>query len=196
MAKFDDKEMAIARVYAQAILELTPADARDSLLEELDGLVAVVRAQPEFAGFLASPMVDQEARRSVIEKALQGVISDLLLDSLQIMNRKSRLPLLPAVAEAYRQEYDRARGVVAVRVRTAVGLDDAQRNELTARLKEVTKKTPAIEEIVDPSIVGGMIVQIGDLLLDGSVARQLEVAGRKIQERASKEIRSNKSYWA
>ncbi len=196
MAKFDDKAMAIARVYARAMLELAPEDARGSLCDELFALVSIVRNQAEFADFLASPMVDQEARRTVIDRALKGKISDLLLDSLQVMNRKSRLPLLPAVAQAYRQEYDHARGVVAVRVLSAVQLDEAQRRALVSKLEKLTGKTPAIEAIVDPSIVGGIIVQIGDKLLDGSVARQLEVAGRRLQERASKEIRSNKSYWA
>ncbi len=104
MANVNDSELGIGRLYAEAILDLAEeAGQGDALLEELNGAGGVCSTgAPELEQLLASPLVDEEARVRVIEDAFRGRASDLLVDSLQVINRKGRLGSLRAIAEAYR----------------------------------------------------------------------------------------------
>lgn len=196
MATFDDREMAVARVYARAMLEIAREGDPGELLEELQGMVSLFETHPELKDFLTSPLVDQGPRKKVLDGLFRERASALFLDSLQVINQNSRLALLPCVAEAYRLDYDALRGVVDVEVHSAIELTEGQREALRGKVQALTGKTPKLVETVNPQIVGGLIVQVGDDRLDGSVATQLQVAGAKLKQRAAREIRSEKSYWA
>ena len=196
MATASDQEITLARVYSDAILQLAEAQGEaDSLLEELLGLAAYLDETPELATFFSSPTVDAGVRQKAIEEWFRGRASDLLVDSLQVLNRKERLGLLRTLAETYRLGHEELRGQIDVHVRTAVPLSRAAR----ARLKEVASahagKEAKLVEQVDESILGGMIVRIGDEKLDTSVAHRLGRLGQMLADRASLEIHSGKSYF-
>ncbi len=198
MAKIDVQEITVGRVYARSMLELAGAegdDATEDLLDELRALVALTESDSDLEHFLSSPMVGLDARRDVLEKVFRGSSSDLFVDSLQVLNRNSRLAMLPAIAEALRLEYDALRDIVDVEVRSAVELSEELRERLREKVRALTRKSPQLSETIDPSIQGGLIVQIGDDRLDGSVATQLHEAGAKLKARAARELRSEKSYW-
>lgn len=193
----DDRQRQVARVYARSILEL--AEARgdtEALLEEFEAFSGLVESSPELQDFLASPLVASDARAKLLEDRLRGHASDLLVDALQVMNRNSRLGSVSAVAVAFREELDRARGRVDVTVRTAAPLEDEQRNELVAAIEKMTGRTPSLRHAVDAGLIGGMVLQIEDERIDASVANQLRRVGEGLKMRASKEIHEDKSYWA
>ncbi|MFQ5592046.1 MAG: FoF1 ATP synthase subunit delta [Phycisphaerae bacterium] len=131
------KELALGRIYSDSMLALAEAQGQaDALLEELLDLAAYITQNADFAEFLSSPMIDSAARERFIEKMLRGKASDLLVDSLQVLNRKDRVELLPAIIEAYRLQLEELRGVVDVHVVTAVPLTD----ELRETVKNVAGK--------------------------------------------------------
>ncbi len=199
MAGIDVQEITVGRVYARALLELAEAEGEGlaaKLLEELRALVALTESDADLAHFLSSPMIGLEARREVLEKLFRSQASDLLVDALQVLNQNSRLALLPAITEALRLEYDTLRGIVGVDVRSAVELSEELRERLREKVRALTGKSPQLNERVDPSIMGGLVVQIGDDRLDGSVSTQLQVAGAMLKARAAREVRSEKSYWS
>nr|MDP9122938.1 F0F1 ATP synthase subunit delta [Acidobacteriota bacterium] len=102
----DERELGVGRVYARAILDLAESQgAAESLLGELTDLAAYAAGNPEFESFLTSPLIEDGARVDVLEKIFRGRASDLLVDALQVVNRKGRIGLLRAIAQAYRQEY-------------------------------------------------------------------------------------------
>lgn len=195
MAKASDKEMALAGVYASSMLELAEKQGEaDHLLKELNDVVALLRAHPDFGRLFANPTIDAKAREATIEKVFRGRKSDLLVDSLQVLNRKGRLELFQAVVDTYRHAHQTARGHVEVFVRTAVPLKDSLRDEIRSAVATRTGLVPDLVESVDAALLGGLIVQVGDRKLDGSVARQLERVGAALRDRASREVHSGSDY--
>ena len=191
MATFDDKERAVSRVYAEALLSLAGKQgSAGEVREELDALAALYDADAGFRDFLSNPAIDAEERRRSQEAMLRGRLLDVTVDALQVLNAKGRSALLPAVAGAYRAAHDKASRRVGVRVTSARPLTDGQRDSLAETVRRTTGFEASFEETVDPSIVGGLVVQIGDQKTDGSVATRLHNLSEALLARASREIHS------
>ena len=189
MANVDSREAGVAGVYARAMLDLAAAQGQeDELLAEMHDLARTVEDDAELATFLASPLVSSEARAEVLEKVFRRRASDLLVDSLEVINRKGRLGLLPAIAAAYRDEYRELRGLVDVRVTTAVALNEAQRTSLSGAIAGFTGKQPQLIERVDPSILGGLVVEVAGEKVDSSLATRLHDVGTALAQRAAQEM--------
>ncbi|NOT02599.1 MAG: ATP synthase F1 subunit delta [Phycisphaerales bacterium] len=187
---------AIAAVYAKALLGLAEgAGARDAVLEELDGLVVYAGRDVEFDRFLSSTVIDEEARRSSLEKMLRGRASDLVVDALQVLNRKGRLELLGEVAHQYRVAVEIIKQQVEVTVKTASPLTESLRAMLVGAIKTRFGQEPVLTERVESSLIGGMVAWIGDEKFDFSVSRKLRVVKDKLLARASHELHSGRSYF-
>jgi F-type H+-transporting ATPase subunit delta len=185
----DDQTMAVAAVYADSLFHVaTERGAADTLLDELLALADVVRKDEGLRDFLSSPLLETDERAAAIEKAFRGNASDLLVDALQVINRKGRSAMLPAIVEAYRRRVDRAAGRVDVDVRSAVALSDGLRGELVAALHKLTGREPRLREVVDANLLAGMVVQIGDQKFDTSAAAALGRLESALLERASRQI--------
>lgn len=194
-AALDPQHLAVAGVYAEALLALAAAEGReDALLEELDGMVDLLDHQSDLERFLGSPLADPQQQRALLEKALRGRVSDILVDTLQVMRRKGRLELVRAVASTYRAQWLRLKGRVEVSVVTAVPLTAELRQALLEAANRATGKTAQILERVDPALLGGMVVRVGDQKLDRSVATEVARLGAALMARASSELLSGKSY--
>lgn len=195
MAGATDKEFAIAKVYAVAMLQLAETRKEsDQLLEEITSLAAYLEKNHEFEAFLSSPMVDAKARQKTVEKLFRGKLSDLCVDSMQVMNNKDRLGLLRQVAKAYRLAHEELRGVVEVHVRAAIALPDDVKAQLEKFAAKYTGKKPLIVPHLDDSLIGGLVVQIGDRKFDMSVATHLREIGRLLLDRASRDIHRGALY--
>ena len=193
-ATLDPQPLAVAGVYSEAMLVLAAESGQeDAVLDELEGLVTLLDRQPEFESFLKSPLADPEDQRSLLEKVLRGQGSDVLVDALQIMRRKGRLGLVRAVAATYRAKWLRRKNRVEVGVTTAVPLSAALRESLVAAANQATGKSAQLVERVDPALLGGMVVRIGDQKLDRSVATDVARLGEALLARASRELVSGKS---
>jgi F-type H+-transporting ATPase subunit delta len=197
MAKIDERDLAVGRLYAEAMLGLAEERGQsDALLDELKELVEFLDQNPKVEHFLASQMVDEEGRARVLDDLLRDQASDLLLDSLQVINRKGRLGQLRAIAESYRIALRDLRGWVDVHVRTAVPLDDAQRARLQDALAASTGRKPTLIERIDPSLIGGIVVEVAGKKFDASVASRLHDLSEALLARASREIHSGTAYVA
>lgn len=194
---FNEQSLAIARVYAEALLGL--ADGRgtaETIGEELAGVVALLAESPELDQVFRDPFVGPEAKGRLLEKALRGRVDDLLVDGLLVVNRKGRLALLRELAEAYRRSLEELRGEVEVEVATAVPLSDGQRASLREAANHYTGRTARLIESVDESLMGGMVVRIGDRKIDNSVIKDLRRLSRQLAERGSKEILGGRDHFA
>jgi F-type H+-transporting ATPase subunit delta len=189
MARVDEKQVAVARVYCRSMLDLAESGGEaESLLEELHGLVALMEKNDGFRNFLVSPLVDSGERERILEKQLRGKLSDLLVNSLQVLNRHGRLDILETLVEVFRTQYQERHGQVDVHVTTAVPLGDALRAEIEAAAERLAGKTPKLIASVDESLIGGLVIRIGDRKIDTSVARALRNLRDGLGERASQQI--------
>jgi len=195
MSSGNEREAGIAKIYATAMLNLSkPSGQADGLRRELADVAGLLDGQPEFEAFLSNPTVGAEARQRMIEKVFRGRFSDVLVDSLQVLNRKDRLGLIRSIAHAYRLLHDELMKRIEVHVRTAVPLNEALRTQLRTKLAAKTGKQAELVETVDETLIGGLIVQIHDEKYDNSVLRKLRTLGRNLLDRASQEIYSGRTY--
>jgi F-type H+-transporting ATPase subunit delta len=111
-----------------------------------------------------------------------------------VINRKGRLSSLRAIAEAYRVALRDLRGWMDVHVRTAVPLSEPLRQRLIQALAASTSRKPALIEHVDPSVVGGLVVEVEGRKIDASVASRLHGLSEALLARASREIHSGRAY--
>jgi len=173
-----------------------PSGQADGMRQELADVAGLLDGQPEFEAFLSNPTIGSEVRQRMIEKVFRGRFSDVLVDSLQVLNRKDRLGLIRSIVNAYRLLHDELMKRIEVHVRTAVPLNEVLRAKLRAKLAAKTGKQAELVEVVDETLIGGMIVQIHDEKYDNSVLRKLLTIGRNLLDRASREIYSGRTYTA
>jgi F-type H+-transporting ATPase subunit delta len=144
----------------------------DAWLEALDQASSVYDNHAA-AIFLTSPVVPADKKRAVLTELLPGV-SPEVGRFLAILARRDRLDLVPQIAQVFRRLLNEYRGVAVAQVTTAIPIDERQRATIANRLGQRVGKTVTVETHVDPSILGGVIAQIGDNVIDGSVRGRLE----------------------
>ena len=178
----------IAGVYAEALLAavLKEGASPDAVGDELGSFVSgVLGGNPTVAEYLASPAVGRNAKTVALDAALSGRASELLRGLLAVLARYGRLDLVPGVAAAYRRLLDDRAGRVRVRVTSAAELSDEQRRSLSGKLAEMLKKEPVLDVRVDPALLGGMIVQVGDRVIDTSVRSRLQTIRTLLLDKGS-----------
>jgi F-type H+-transporting ATPase subunit delta len=163
-----------ARRYAEAAFEIATADnTLDEWLRDLK-LAADAIGQPSVERLLGNPAVAVAVRVKAADDALGKRISDKALNLVRLLIRRGRVELLPQVAKRYEELYERHKGIVRATITSAAPLDDAELREIQARLSQMTGGTLRTDVSVDASLLGGVIVRIGDRMIDGSVRGRLE----------------------
>lgn len=184
----------IARTYAEALMNV--ADKRDqaeAVGEELHSLLNdVFRAEPRLEALLATPAIKRGTKEPLIRRAFEGKSSDLVLDFLLTLNKHDRLDLLRNIYFAYREIRDVRVKRIRVVVRTVVPLTEEQQAELKRTLEATTKLEPVLDMRIDPDLLGGMIVQVGDDVFDGSVRTRIETIRNQLLARSSYEIQTGR----
>lgn len=163
----------VARRYAQAVLEL--AQEQQSLDQWRGDLAALAEVwkDPRVAARMDDPKLGRTRRMQQTRDLLGGRIGPLALNMVLLLVQRGRTDLVPLIAAAFeRLERERDRRETAF-VTSAIALSEAQRASLRESLGRRTNKTVDLAERVDPTIMGGLIVRIGDELIDASVAGRL-----------------------
>lgn len=169
----------LARVYAEALLHAALKEspqAADAVGEEMLQLRVSLLDHPEVAEFLASPALGKKGKLALLEPILKGRASHLLEGLFHTLWQNNRLDLFRNVVGTYLQLLDQRAGRVPVKVTVAVPLNDEQQKKLADTLKDLLPKDhePMLRVTVDPDLLGGMIVQVGDTVVDTSVRSRLQ----------------------
>lgn len=187
MTESIERMQGTADVYASALFALaSEKQSVDAVRGELEELSALQRSDAAFAAFLSSTALDADKRELSLEKMFRGRLSDMTLNTLHVMNRNGRSALLDAVLRRFVVQAEEAAGQVEVTATSAVELDDAQRGTVTETAAKLSGKAPVMEFRVDPAIVGGLVLQVGDIRYDNSVRSQLKAARARLLERAER----------
>jgi F-type H+-transporting ATPase subunit delta len=190
----DASARRVARVYAEALLDEAMAQgAADEVRAELEQLLQrVAGADPLLASFFLGGVVGRASRASAIKAAFEGRASPILVNFLLVLNDHDRIELLRPVAEAYAELLEERTGKVPVTVRSAVPLTDEQRQRLVQQIRETSGREPVLDEAVDPALLGGLIVQVGDYRYDASVRTKLDALRNQLIERSSYAIQTGR----
>ncbi len=170
-----------AEHYAQALLALARAEGRyERWGDRLDLLVQVL-ADPQLAAPLANPSLTIGERQGLVATVLEGVpgVDRETRNLALLLVASGRETVLPAIRAAYRNAVDRAEGRVRAELTTAVALPSDALARLQGELAQRLRRTVVFDHQVDPQIIGGMVLRIGDRIFDGSLVSRL----RRLRQR-------------
>lgn len=172
---FESGHEHVGAVYAKALLgAAAKADQAAAVVDELDSFVTdALDRLPALEATLASPRVAAEAKLALLDKSLAGRMSATLLTFLKVVCRHGRFDCLRAIRRAARQQLNEVEGTVDVRVRTPKALGGELRELVARRLEALLGKRVNLFVRVDESLIGGIVVRVGDVVYDASVANQL-----------------------
>jgi F-type H+-transporting ATPase subunit delta len=138
----------------------------DAWRKDLDRLRAAVKVSLLFA-FLESPRVHFDEKAGVLSRVLEG-LDPLVMNLALLLVSRGRLRLLAGIVEEYGRLVDENQGLAHASVTTAVPLEADERRKVIVRLRELIGREIVISDIVEPSILGGLTIRVGDKLIDGS----------------------------
>ena len=175
------RDSTIARNYAETLLVLaTRAQDLRGWGKMLTDVATAMRENPKLRLFLESPKVSASQKSEVIGKAFADRMPRLMLRFFQTLVHHRRQMLIPAIAEEYLNLVDEAEGRIHARVTVAKETDDAGRAAIATHLSRMFGKDVVPHLTVDPSIMGGVVVHVGDTVLDGSVRKRLASLRRRM----------------
>jgi F-type H+-transporting ATPase subunit delta len=186
----DVTEERIARVYATAFMEVA-AKTKDAtaLVDEVGSLVNDVLGRfPRLEDTLRSALISSEDKEMSLDRMLSGRASALVLNFVKVLARHDRLGLLRSIASILKKLDAQRRGLTDVEVRVAAPIDASLQTEIQNRLRKALGGEPVLHVQVDPAVIAGMVIRVGDRVYDGSVNTQLENARRAMIERITERI--------
>jgi F-type H+-transporting ATPase subunit delta len=182
----------LARVYAEALMaNAVKAGQADAVGAELEELCRVIFSQGNVANYVATPVVSWRSKEPVLAQALGGRVSDLVRNFVGVLNKNGRLGMIGEIHAAYLRLLDDAAGRVKVTVKSAVPLGPDQQSALTNTLASALKKQPILNLQVDPDLLGGVVVQVGDRIIDTSVRTRIQALRTQLMERGASYVLQN-----
>ena len=189
----DPSAKAVARVYASAYLDAAAAGNVADPLEELTSFLEdVLDRNPEFAAIMVSPATSRDGKLQLIDRVVQPVASEFFTNFLKVLVHKDRLDLLPVIRSLCSSELERRSGKQRILVRSATPLSEEQLQKIKDRLQAALSIEPILTPEVDEELVGGLVVQVGDTIYDGSLRTRLQNLKLKLRERYLHEIQSGR----
>jgi F-type H+-transporting ATPase subunit delta len=162
------------RRYAEAAFQIGQEDGSiDAWRRELDEAAATLAEGSDLLEILANPAIPLEERRTIVRKVFVG-LSEKARNLVLLLVQRGRIEQITRVASEFRRLDDARQGIVHATATSAAPLTDTEMRALTARLEQMTGGRIALETDVDESLLGGLVVRVGDRLIDGSVRGRLE----------------------
>lgn len=174
----------VSKTYGEALFELASEQGRlKELMEEVNALCKILDENPEFDKLMKHPGVSKPEKISVMENAFKGNISDELTGFLSIVIAKERYGQLRAIFEYFSSKVKEVEKIGVVYVSTATELSEAYKESVVKKILETTDyKTLEMHYDVDASIIGGMIIRIGDRVVDSSIRSKLEDLTKQLMQ--------------
>lgn len=172
---------SVARRYSAALFALAQeAGAVEKTVGEIDAFVDVLSKDADLHELFVSPVVPRDVKQRIIAEALDGRVSETVLQFLLLLIRKRRENLIEVVARQLHELYDAEAGRQAALIETPRPLSAKELAELARRLSKVYRRTLIPEQKVVPDLLGGVAVQVGDKFVDATVAGRLEEMRRHL----------------
>lgn len=167
-------DISIARRYAQALFSTAmKAGTIERVETDLETIDALLRTSPRLLRILRAPTIGAAEKKELARRLFENQVSSLTLRFLNLLIDKRRERVLPEINREFRSLSYGARNILPVRATVATRLTAEERTRLTEALARRTGKTIELSEEVDPELIGGIVLRLGDTIIDGSVAGHL-----------------------
>ena len=187
---FDVDSERLARVYAEAALDAAgDIAAQETMLGEFESVVEeVLKPEPRVEEMFASELISQDEKIGMLDRLFGGKLSPGTLNVLKVMARHKRLSLIRGVAKASRELWQKRAGRTPVDLETANPLDRALEQEILTAFAHVLGSDPIVAARVNPDLIAGFVIRIGDRVYDASVRTRLEQTRQAMIARAVEAI--------
>jgi F-type H+-transporting ATPase subunit delta len=181
-------EEQVARVYAQALFDAAQeAHVVREVGRELGDFVAALAASPALRGVMDEPQIEVSAKMRVVVELTRDA-QPLVANTLQLLLQRNRFAIVTQLSHDYDELAAAEAAVVNVEVTSAVELTDATNKKIAARVEEATGRRVELAQRVDPAILGGLVLRVGDVIVDGSVRSRISQLRRRL---ATAELRGD-----
>jgi F-type H+-transporting ATPase subunit delta len=170
--------------YASGIFELAKAEGELERIEsELLTVSQAVSRSAELRSTLTDPQLPLERKQSIVDDLIGGRASSLTVGLVQLIVSQGRVSELSDIARSLIETAAASRDRALAEVRTAVPLDEETVARLAAALGEATGRSVEVRVMVDPSVIGGVVARVGDIVFDGSIARRVDSLRQAVKSR-------------
>ena len=169
--------------YAKSILDLAIEKGKlEQVYADMELLQQICKGNPDFVNLLKSPVVKSDTKRKIVEAVTNGKISEITAAFNALLISKGRESNLPEITTAFISQYKEHKDIHPVKLTTAVPLTDEVRRVIADQVKKASGyDNIELEEKVDQDIIGGFVLQVGDKLVDASIAYDLKTIARQFE---------------
>ena len=172
----------IAQVYARALFEVAQEhDVLDEIHDELGQFADTLSHNRDLMVFLFSPYFSTEEKKNGLQRAVQGA-NPAFMNFLEALIERHRMPAIFRIRARYEELWDAERRLLPVEVTSAVALDQATVRSIGDRVGEQTGNTIELTSVVDPEILGGIVLRVGNFILDASIRNSLEQLRKQVAQ--------------
>jgi F-type H+-transporting ATPase subunit delta len=173
----------VARRYAKALFSLGVKEkAADTFGKDLEGLAGAMKASPELLKLFSSPSFNVQEKKSVLKEVVAKMdMAPLSVNFLSVLADKGRLDCIPDIQKTFAELLDETSGVVRGKLTTAMELQAKRQQDIKSKLEKKSGKKLVLDFAVDTAILGGIVLQVGDKVLDASLRAQLQLLKEQIK---------------
>ena len=165
----------VGSVYGESLYELAKEEALAKPIgEQLHVLQAAFQQEPDFIRLLSSPNLTKAERCQILDNSFRGTVHPYLLNFLKILTEKGYMRYFSDCCDAYTGHYDQDNGILRVTAVSAVALSPAQADKLTQKLNRITGKEIALQNRIDPAVLGGIRLDYDGQRLDDTVSHRMD----------------------
>ncbi|MDB5387083.1 MAG: atpH [Planctomycetaceae bacterium] len=189
----DPQTQAVARIYADAFLDAIPAGQSAELIEEFGSFVnEVLVRNPDFRTLLNSAMITRDEKLAVIDRTMTKSASPTFANFLSVLARHERLDLLTDILDQAQRQLEVRSGQQRVQIVSGRALSSASIENIQRQLAQSLPFQPILEISVDPTLLGGLVIRVGDTVYDGSLRSRVKQLRDRLRQRSIHEIQSGR----
>ncbi len=177
-------EGRVASRYVKSLLGLAEEQkSLDKVYQDMRLFTKVCDENPAFGIMLRSPVIRHDKKRQIMTKLFTGKVEPLTLAFFDIITRKNREPLLPAIAREFHSAYNLNKGISKATITTVFPIDAQIRSEIESMVMKISdKKQIELEEKIDAEMIGGFVLTVGDRQVDASIKNKLKALKLKFSQ--------------
>lgn len=167
--------------YAKSIIELAKEQkVLDEVYGDMKLFSAVIEQNRIFSVMLKNPIVNHDKKRKILHALFDTRMNKLSVSAFDLITKKNRESILAEISTEFQVQYNAFKGLQVADITTTINLDDELRNKFKSLVEEISGKKANLNEIIDDDIVGGFVLNVGDLRLDRSIKTQLNNIKREL----------------
>ena len=189
----DPGALAVASLYARSYLSAAESQNIDDVEGELASFIDdVLAGNPDFRRLLTSDSIGRKDKLELVDRAITPRCSEFFANFLKVLIRHGRIELIDEIREVVIRVREELAGQQRVIVKSAQPLTDQSRQRVIGQLKDKLGFEPLLQETVDESLIGGLVIQVGDTVYDSSLRTRLKTLAGRLTERTLNEIQSGR----